>query len=73
MPEFSPTTPHGLLLATDLRACSGQPLPSAGHLTNQLSHSLATLTVYHVPVAPGDIRLWRGACIACVRAPGEPT
>ena len=60
MPEFCPTTPPGLLLATDLRACSGRLRTTARHLTNQLVHSLVTLTVCNVPQAPGEARLRAG-------------
>lgn len=59
MPEFSPTTPPGLLLATDLH---GQP-------ANQRSHSLASTMVCNIPVAPGDARSWRAAFVT--RAPGD--
>jgi len=56
MPEFSPTTPPGSLIANYLHACASR-LPDASWQTiNQLLRSLGTTMVRNAPVAPGDAR-----------------
>ena len=56
MPE--PTTPPGLLLATDLSARCDRPLERAKQLADELSVPLVTLTVHEAPQAPGDVLQW---------------
>lgn len=56
MPE--PTTPPGLLLATDLSARCDRPLERAKQLADELSVPLVTLTVHEAPQAPGEVLQW---------------
>jgi hypothetical protein len=52
MPELSPTTPPGSLIANHLHACFAGLPDAIWHATNQQSPSLVTTTVRNVPVAP---------------------
>jgi hypothetical protein len=52
MPELSPTTPPGSLLANHLHACFARLPDSIWHPTSQQSPSLLTTAVRNVPVAP---------------------
>ncbi|MEM8512682.1 hypothetical protein RCH14_001998 [Massilia sp. MP_M2] len=59
MPEFSPTTPPGSLIANYLHACFAR-LPNAfWQPTKQLLHALVTAKVRNAPVAPATLA--RGA------------
>jgi hypothetical protein len=52
MPELSPTTPPGSLLANHLHACFARLRDAIWHPTSQQSPSLLTTAVRNVPVAP---------------------
>ena len=52
MPEFSPTTPPGSLIANHLHACFARLPDAIWHPTSQQSPSLLTTAVRNVPVAP---------------------
>ena len=56
MPD--PTTPPGLLLATDLSARCDRPLERAKQLADEFSIPLAVLTVHDAPQAPGEVLQW---------------
>lgn len=58
MPDHSPTTPPGLLLATDLSARCDRPLERAKQLADEFSIPLAVLTVHDAPQAPGEVLQW---------------
>lgn len=58
MPDRSPTTPPGLLLATDLSARCDRPLERAKQLADEFSIPLVVLTVHDAPQAPGDVLQW---------------
>ncbi|MDY0965261.1 universal stress protein [Massilia sp. CFBP9026] len=58
MPDPSPTTPPGLLLATDLSARCDRPLERAKQLADEFSIPLVVLTVHDAPQAPGDVLQW---------------
>jgi len=58
MPDPSPTTPPGLLLATDLSARCDRPLERAKQLADEFSIPLLVLTVHDAPQAPGDVLPW---------------
>lgn len=60
MPDPSPTTPPGLLLATDLSARCDRPLERAKQLADEFSLPLVVLTVHDAPQAPGDVLQWQG-------------
>lgn len=60
MPDPSPTTPPGLLLATDLSARCDRPLERAKQLADEFSVPLVALTVFDAPQAPGDVLPWQG-------------
>ena len=60
MPDPSPTTPPGLLLATDLSARCDRPLERAKQLADEFSIPLVVLTVHDAPQAPGDVLQWQG-------------
>jgi hypothetical protein len=51
MPELSPTTPPGSLLANHLHACFARLPDAIWHPTSQQSPSLLTTAVRNVPVA----------------------
>jgi hypothetical protein len=55
MPEFSPTTPPGSLIANHLHACSARLQVVLRQTANQLSPSLVTTMVRNVPVAPATL------------------
>lgn len=61
MPDPSPTTPPGLLLATDLSARCDRPLERAKQLAEEFSIPLAVLTVHEAPQAPGEVLQWLDA------------
>ncbi|MGF6271726.1 nucleotide-binding universal stress UspA family protein [Massilia sp. UYP11] len=61
MPDPSPTTPPGLLLATDLSARCDRPLERAKQLADEFSIPLVVLTVHDAPQAPGDVLQWLDA------------
>jgi hypothetical protein len=52
MPELSPTTPPGSLIANHLHACFARLPDAIWHPTSQQSPSLLTTAVRNVPVAP---------------------
>ena len=56
MPEFSPTTPPGSLIANHLHACSARLPDAFWQTTNELSHLLVTTTLRNAPVAPRAAR-----------------
>ena len=58
MPDPSPTTPPGLLLATDLSARCDRPLERAKQLAEEFSLPLVALTVHEGPQAPGEVLQW---------------
>ena len=58
MPDPSPTTPPGLLLATDLSARCDRPLERAKQLAGEFSIPLVVLTVHDAPQAPGEVLQW---------------
>lgn len=58
MPDPSPTTPPGLLLATDLSARCDRPLERAKQLADEFSIPLVVLTVHDAPPAPGEVLQW---------------
>lgn len=58
MPDRSPTTPPGLLLATDLSARCDRPLERAKQLADEFSIPLVVLTVHDAPQAPGEVLQW---------------
>lgn len=58
MPDPSPTTPPGLLLATDLSARCDRPLERAKQLADEFSIPLVVLTVHDAPQAPGEVLQW---------------
>lgn len=70
MPEFSPTTPPGSLIANYLHACFARLPDAIWQPTNQLSPSLVTALVRNVPVTPATHA--HGAAHASrTRAPGN--
>ena len=75
MPEPSPTTPPGLLLATDLSARCDRPLERARQLADEFPVPLAALAVLDAPQAPGDVPPWQAAndiLDAAAILPGAP-
>lgn len=61
MPHFCPTTPPGLLLATDLSARCDRPLERAKQLAAEFNLPLVALTVFDTPATPGDVIQWLDA------------
>jgi len=58
MSDISPTTPPGLLLATDLSARCDRPLERAKQLAGEFHTPLTVLTVHDAPQAPVDVIGW---------------
>lgn len=61
MPHICPTTPPGLLLATDLSARCDRPLERAKQLAAEFKLALVALTVFDTPATPGDVMQWLDA------------
>jgi len=55
MPEFSPTTPPGSLIANHLHACFARLPDAIWHATNQQSLSLVATKVRNALVAPATL------------------
>lgn len=55
MPEFSPTTPPGSLIANRLHACFARLQVVLRQATSQLSPSPVTTMARNVPVAPATL------------------
>lgn len=61
MPYPSPTTPPGLLLATDLSARCDRPLERAKQLATEFNLTLVAVTVFDTPATPNDVMQWLDA------------